>query len=104
MGAYRGCDSCWGNDACFKTNNINVGTSSCHGIKACAYVKSDSTIGNDSCHGDYSCEYVKNKKIGNNSCNGYKNCKECKHNVPDNACNTGITDDMDIHGYCNYCL
>merc|ERR1711865_268596 len=25
--AYRGCNSCWGADACFKTNNINVGTS-----------------------------------------------------------------------------
>merc|ERR1711865_1212718 len=33
--AYRGCNSCWGRDACFKTNNINAGTSSCHGHGSC---------------------------------------------------------------------
>ena len=160
-----------GVDACFNTNNINAGTSSCHGYKACRDV-SDSTIGNDSCHGpfactslqsstihdgscrcddgdccdkvknsiigkgscndgrvhgsrqcangkenpnrncDTSCGGLENKKIGNNSCNNGENsngydgvCYQCKHNVPDNACNTGITDDMDpITGYCNYCL
>jgi len=145
--AYRGCDSCWGSDVCFKTSNINVGTSSCHGGETCREV-SDSTIGNDSCHGSnacksvqssiihdgschggypcyemknatigkgscnsiddddrsFSCEHVANVKIGNNSCNGRGVCKECKHDVPDNACNTGITDDMDSNGYCNYCL
>ena len=157
-----------GKDACFKTNNINAGTSSCHGNRSCRGV-SDSTIGNDSCHGlvnacnsvqnstihdescrcddgywghccedvknsiigkgscnddrvqrenhpvctgtncDTSCAGLENKKIGNNSCNNGKNsnggvCYQCKHNVPDNACNTGITDDMDSNGYCNYCL
>jgi len=178
--AYRGCDSCWGSDVCFKTSNINVGTSSCRGSEACRFV-SDSTIGNDSCHGSkacksvqssiihdgscrggypslgtnscksvqrstihdgschgsfscyeienatigkgscnehsessfdpavsvdyvYSCGYVVNVKIGNNSCNGKKVCYKCKHNVPDNACNQGITDDMDINGFCNYCM
>ena len=142
-----------GKDACFKTNNINVGTSSCNGQKSCREV-SDSTIANDLCHGnnackfvqnsiihdgschglntceavknsiigkgsctgprynddyDYSCGGLENITIGNNSCNGgsvYKRglCYQCKHNVPDNACNEGITDDMDIHGNCNYCL
>jgi len=141
--AYRGCNSCWGKDACFKTNNINAGTNSCHGSMPCKHA-SDSTIGNDSCHGtmacksvqnstiandscqgDYSCEDVKNSiigtgsctgscyaleniKIGNNSCNGgsvYTGgvCYQCKHDVPDNACNQGITDDMDSNGFCNYC-
>ena len=154
-----------GTDACFKTNNINAGTNSCHSQKSCKDV-SDSTIGNDSCHGYRSCTSLKsstihdgscrcddghccedvknsiigkgsctdgrhrnydydplctgtncntacagleNKKIENNSCNNGKNtnggvCYQCKHNVPDNACNTGITDDMDSNGYCNYCL
>ena len=137
-----------GIDACFKTNNVNIGTNSCHGNYSCKDV-SDSTIGNDSCQswhgscgsvqnsvihdgscqGDYSCYGVKyatigkgscnagsdrnysscddlvdNVKIGNNSCNGHKVCYECKHNVPDNACNQWITDDIDIYGYCNYCL
>jgi len=120
--AYRGCNSCWGTDACFITSNINVGTSSCHGTQSCFKV-AVSTIGNDSCHdqnacqyvqnstihdgscnGYSSCKYVGNVKIGNNSCNGGSVCKECAHNVPDNACNTGITDDMDSNGYCNYCL
>jgi len=142
--AYRGCNSCWGQDACFKTNNINAGTNSCHGSMPCKHA-SDSTIGNDSCHGtmacksvqnstiandscqgDYSCEDVKNSiigtgsctgscyaleniKIGNNSCNGgsvYTGgvCYQCKHDVPDNACNQGVTDDMDINGFCNYCM
>merc|ERR1711865_667296 len=168
--AYRGCNSCWGTDACFKTNNINVGTSSCHGGEACRLVSGSnacksvqssiihdgschggypslgtnscksvqrSTIHDGSCHGSfscyeiknatigkgscnehsessfdpavsvdyvYSCGYVVNVKIGNNSCNGKKVCYKCKHNVPDNACNQGITDDMDINGFCNYCM
>ena len=147
-----------GKDACFKTNNINAGTNSCHKYKACRDV-SDSTIGNDSCHGpfactslqsstihdgscrcddgnccvdvknsiigkgscnddrvqrenhpvctgtncDTSCAGLENKKIGNNSCNGTNVCYKCKHDVPDNACNQGITDDM-TNGKCNYCL
>jgi len=182
--AYRGCNSCLGTDACFKTNNINAGTSSCHGTKSCREVSdsiigndscqgnysclqtsntnvgtsschgkgsckdvSDSTIGNDSCHGDYSCSKVQNAtihdgscrcddgdccedvknaiigkgscnggtdgyscagsenvKIGINSCNGGGGvCKNCAHNVPDNVCNQGSTDDM-TGGYCNYCV
>jgi len=140
--AYRGCNSCWGREACFQTSNINVGTSSCQGRDACKFV-SDSTIDNDSCQGEYSCRevsdstigkqccrgvsscnevknatigkgscnggsgvcgFVVNVKIGNNSCNGKRVCYECKHNVPDNACNQGITDDMDINGFCNYCM
>ena len=40
-----------GKDACFRTSNINVGTSSCHGDSSCRFV-SDSTIDNVSCHGD----------------------------------------------------
>ena len=158
-----------GTDACFKTNNINAGTNSCHSQKSCKDV-SDSTIGNDSCHGlfgfachsvqnsnihdgscrcddayccdnvknsiigkgscndgrvhgsrqcangkenpnrncDTSCGGLENKKIGNNSCNNGKNsnggvCYQCKHNVPDNACNEGSTDDL-TDGYCNYCV
>ena len=154
-----------GENACFKTKNINAGTSSCHSYQSCKQV-SDSTIGNDSCHGtnscisvqrstihdgschggyschaansvqnstihdgscrcddghccaemqnsiigkgscsggSSSCEYVVNVKIGSNSCNGKKVCYKCKHNVPDNACNQGITDDVDSNGYCNYC-
>jgi len=145
--AYRGCNSCWGQDACFHTSNINVGTSSCHGESACKFV-SDSTIGNDSCQGLFACHFLQNSTIhdgscrctdcceevknsiigkgscndengehgysscfasenitiGNNSCNGHKVCRLCKHDVPDNACNTGITDDMDSSGYCNYCM
>jgi len=170
--AYRGCNSCWGENACFKTKNINAGTSSCHSYQSCKQV-SDSTIGNDSCHGTNSCISVQrstihdgschggyschaansvqnstihdgscrcddgvcckdvknsiigkgsctgttsytscagleNIKIGNNSCNGgsvYNTdgvCYQCKHDVPDNACNWGITDDL-TNGYCNYC-
>lgn len=149
-----------GKDACFRTTNINVGTSSCHGNSSCRFV-SDSTIDNFSCHGDsacntvqdstigggscladyactavststihdgscnytYSCRDVKNSiigkgsctgdgkscagsenvKIGNNSCNGVSVCYKCKHNVPDNACNQGITADMTKDGYCRYC-
>jgi len=139
--AYRGCNSCWGRDACFKTSNIYVGTSSCHGEYSCQKV-SDSTIDNLSCHGNsacynsnnitigggsclgravcdymenttigkgscnysngYSCAGSENVKIGNNSCNGDEVCADCAHNVPDNACNPGITDDM-TNGKCNYC-
>ena len=33
----------------------------------------------------------------------YNVCYRCKHNnVPDNACNQGITADM-MDGYCSYC-
>ena len=129
-----------GLDACFETNNVNIGTSSCHGRKACFGVE-DSTIDNDSCHGasacsimedstvgnesclgtqpcdgvknsvigkgsctdSYSCEDIENITIGNNSCNGDDVCYKCKHNVPDNACNQGITADMTTDGYCRYC-
>ena len=50
-----------------------------------------------------------NVTIGNNSCknqlDGNKRhnvCYRCKHNVPDNACNQGITADI-TDGYCTYC-
>ena len=134
-----------GEAACFDTNNIEVGDSSCHGFWSCIHA-SDSTIYNESCHsknacqymknstihdgscqGDYTCSDVKNSiigkgsctgscvgseniTIGNNSCNkdpknnaAFNVCNECAHNVPDNACNQGITDDM-TGGYCNYCV
>jgi len=85
--AYRGCDSCWGRDACFKTNNINVGTSSCHGKSSCWHV-SDSTIDNNSCHGDNACYTVEDSTIGGGSC------------LADKAC-TGVSTST-IHDYsCN---
>ena len=113
-----------GPNACMKTNNVNIGASSCHVKRSCQEV-SESTVGNDSCRGPYSCYEMQNSiigkgscrstdgyscsgsenvQIGNNSCNGGSVCQKCKHNLPDNACNKGITDDIDINGYCNYCL
>ena len=113
-----------GPNACMKTNNVNIGASSCHVTRSCQEV-SESTVGNDSCRGPYSCYEMQNSiigkgscrstdgyscsgsenvQIGNNSCNGGSVCQKCKHNLPDNACNKGITDDIDINGYCNYCL
>ena len=86
---------------------------SCQGGYACEYVE-NSIIGKGSCNGasnEYiyqsSCYKSKNITIGNNSCNKDPNslvgvCAECAHNVPDKACNQGITDDM-TDGYCNYC-
>merc|ERR1712028_193559 len=71
--AYRGCDSCWGSDVCFKTSNINVGTSSCHGKSSCWHV-SDSTIDNNSCHGDNACYTVEDSTIGGGSCLADKAC------------------------------
>ena len=86
-----------GDDACFKTNNINAGTNSCHGHNSCKDVSdstiandschgqgscedvSDSTIANDSCHGDYSCEAVKNSIIGTGSCNDSSHAYSCDH-------------------------
>ena len=57
-----------GYDACFNTNNINAGTSSCHGDRSCKDV-SDSTIGNDSCHGLLNaCNSVQNSTIHDGSC------------------------------------
>ena len=140
--------------ACYKTKNIKVGDSSCHGKGSCETVF-DSTIDNDSCHvkkscwflenstihkgscqgentcsfvqnsiigegscnggsdkkdnGSSSCSYSKNVTIGNNSCNQldgsakYVICYKCHHNVPDNACNQGSTDDLTEDGYCKFC-
>ena len=123
-----GTSSCHSHNSCRDVSDSTIGNDSCHGVRSCTSLK-NSTIHDGSCHGgsfscyevknatigkgscnysneqrSESCEYVVNVKIGNNSCNGKGVCKECKHNVPDNACNPGITDDMDINGYCNYCL
>jgi len=113
-----GTSSCHGDQSCKKVSDSTIGNDSCHGHAAC-YGVQNATIGNGSCNAgssnpnsidDYafSCEYVVNIKIGNNSCNGGSEytgvCQKCKHNVPDNACNAGITDDMNINGYCNYCF
>ena len=128
-----GTNSCHNLKACREVSDSTIGNDSCHGTHSCISVQSsiihdgscyggfscygvqNANIGKGSCNysrGDlvyseqrsYSCEYVENVKIGNNSCNGYKVCRLCKHDVPDNACNPGITDDMDSNGYCNYCL
>jgi len=116
--------SCHGNTACQSVQNSVIHKGSCQGEKTCVGVK-NSTIHDYSCNDRFSCRYVKNSiigkgscssadsadgscawsenvKIGNNSCNGGGVCYNCKHNVPDNACNQGSTDDM-TDGYCNYC-
>jgi len=104
-----GNDSCQGLFACYSVQNSTIHDGSCRCHDCCEDVK-NSIIGKGSCNdGDTNCAGLENKKIGNNSCNNGGNinggvCNQCKHNVPDNACNTGITDDMDINGYCNYCL
>ena len=46
----RGCDSCWGHEACFFVEDMNIGSNSCHGNDSCKYTW-ESTIFNDSCHG-----------------------------------------------------
>ena len=88
--------------ACREVSGSIIENDSCHGDNACNSVQS-SIIHDGSCHGVYSCYGVQNMQIGNNSCNGNKVCYKCKHYVPNNSCNQGITDDMDIHGNCNYC-
>merc|ERR1711865_400743 len=103
--------SCLSGLACQSVQNSIIHVGSCHCDDGhCCYGVQNATIGKGSCNTGssngqyaYSCDYVVNVKIGNNSCNGKEVCKKCKHNVPDNACNPGITDDMDITGYCNYC-
>ena len=106
-------DSCHGDNACNSVQSSIIHDGSCYGGFSC-YGVQNANIGKGSCNysrGDlvyseqrsYSCEYVANVKIGNNSCNGNKVCYKCKHYVPNNSCNQGITDDMDIHGNCNYC-
>merc|ERR1711865_601500 len=87
--AYRGCNSCWGREACFQTSNINVGTSSCQGRDACKFV-SDSTIDNDSCHGEYSCREVSDSTIGKQCCRGVSSCNEVKNaTIGKGSCNGG---------------
>ena len=101
--------------------NSTIHDGSCQGDQACDMVK-NSIIGKGSCNGGLgygtngdwgrygkNCGLSENITIGNNSCNGVESgtladlCYKCKHNVPDNACNQGITDDM-TGGYCNYCF
>jgi len=128
-----GTSSCHGNDACKHASDSTIHNESCHGRYSCRSMQNstihegscrsdhygfscfeieNATIGKGSCNsyientngrGAESCEYLVNVKIGNNSCNGKKVCYQCKHDVPDNACNQGITDDMDSNGFCNYC-
>merc|ERR1711865_895674 len=117
-------ESCHGVDSCHSVQNSTIHDGSCRcddgkDVECCEKVK-NSIIGKGSCNGGgnrkngairaSSCYGLENKKIGNNSCNSNGKdtydgvCYQCKHNVPDNACNQGITDDMDSKGYCNYCL
>ena len=108
--------SCNGGQTCDSVKNSIIGKGSCNGYSSC-YGMQNATIGNGSCNGSdhgggfsqtygMSCEFAgigSPVKIGNNSCNGEQVCYECKHNVPNNACNQGITDDMMEDGYCNFC-
>jgi len=101
--------SCHGDYSCQAMENATIGKGSCTMFSSCAGMQ-NTNIGNGSCNGGSgdgngkSCKYVVNVKIGNNSCNGKRVCYKCKHNVPDNACNQGITDDMDSDGFCTYCM
>jgi len=94
---------------CEDVKNSIIGKGSCSDGRATCLAVKNSIIGTGSCNYWQSCDALENIKIGNNSCNGHTVynaggvCKECKHDVPDNACNWGITDDMDSNGYCNYC-
>ena len=88
--------------ACYEVKDSTIHAGSCQGGDSCLGVQ-NSIIGEGSCTKDKSCHEVVNVKIGNNSCNGEKVCYECFHNVPNNACNQGITDDM-TDGYCNFCM
>ena len=103
-------DSCQGYQACKSVQNSVIHDGSCQGGKNTCFGLEYTTIGKGSCNtgsdsSSSSCEsMVDNVKIGNNSCNGDEVYSKCKHDVPDNACNQGITDDMDINGKCNYCL
>ena len=104
-------DSCQGDLACGFVENSTIHDGSCQGKRTCVDVK-NSIIGKGSCNGTgndigNSCDRSENITIGNNSCNmepnsSVKVCEKCAHNVPDNACNQGITDDI-TEGYCMYC-
>lgn len=102
----RGCKSCWGVDACKKTNNMNIRSNSCHGKFACKET-AESLLFNDSCQGqascvklkntnvmygscrgDWACFYAKDSTISNDSCNGETACKKLKKTTIGNgSCN-----------------
>ena len=88
--------------ACYEVKDSTIHAGSCQGGDSCLGVQ-NSIIGEGSCTKDKSCHEVVNVKIGNNSCNGEKVCCLCRHNVPDNACNQGSTDDLTEDGYCKFC-
>ena len=76
-----------GKDACFGTNNINVGTYSCHGKNSCKSV-SDSTIYGLSCQGSSACLKVKDSTVGGNSCQGDQACDSVKNSIIEaDSCN-----------------
>ena len=103
--------SCQSKESCRYVQNSTIHDGSCQGYQSCKTVK-NSIIGKGSCTGinGNSCDHSENITIGNNSCNGglTKNntatnvCEKCAHNVPNNACNQGSTDDM-TDGRCNFC-
>ena len=79
----RGCGSCWGNNACRNTDNVNIGTNSCRGDheghhdahqgQACAKTL-DTTIENDACHGYTACFWSNNTMIKTGACIGKEAC------------------------------
>ena len=78
-----------GRGACTRTNNINVGTSSCHDMHSCDSV-SDSTIDNVSCHGRTACQGVQNSIIHKGSCQGEKTCYQVTNSIiGEGSCNNG---------------
>ena len=109
--------SCQGDAACLYVMNSTIQEGSCQGNSSCDSAL-NSIIGKGSCNGNgigknekafgYSCAGIENITIGHNSCNKGLNssvgvCEDCAHNVPDNACNQGITADM-TDEYCNFCV